>query len=135
VPYEKQNSSRGFLHESCCWLCSAWIAGLEAHATHARIRSWHWCFLLRLGGGGGLGGEDHCGDGSCVGNRAARYLHRIGDAGFNHVHVLVRDHVVANLQIAAFALESTHALNDHGTIAASVGSDSAHRLFKRAAED
>ena len=108
---------------------------LVGHSPHAPTGSAGGCIFFGNVRDQGFDRQDHGRDAGRVLDRAARDLGRVDDPLYDHVAVLVVDHVVAPVRVALFFLLATHRLDDDGPVHTGVGDDAAHRLLQGAPDD
>src|SRR5579859_877643 len=106
-----------------------------AHAATAAGGHGGGLFLLGYVGDQGFGGQDHGGDGGSVLQCATGDLHRVDDAGLDHVHILTGQHVVADVLVLLFLGHAAHGLDDDGAVLPGVLGQLANGGFQRPAHD
>src|SRR5207237_3362426 len=112
-----------------------------AHTTHpphaAAATRGHGRAMAVLGhvGDQGFGGQDHRGDRRRVLQSAAADLHRVDDAGLDHVDIFAGDDVEADVLVLLFLGLAPHGFDDHGAIIAAVLGQPPNGGFQRLAHD
>src|SRR5579859_8040324 len=104
----------------------------HAHAAHATRHAAGRCrrCLFRRIGDERIGGEHHGRDADGVLKCGTRHLHRIDDAGLEHIHILIGDCIVA---MTAFVVPYT--IYDDGPIATGIEGDLTQWLLQGEAQD
>src|SRR6266700_2536284 len=106
-------------------------AAHSTHTTHTAHSTGHSASALFLDiGDECIGGEEHACNAGCILQSRACHLHRINDTCFEHIHILTCEHIEA-----LTAGSCTYIVDCNGSIASSIFSNLAQRLFECTAQD